>query len=116
MGPITRTQNSAAAQLTCKFQSFKQTFGKVTRSFSITEKAPIRAFSYLKVPTSAFKFKILLRHFTNIECRLLQDATETPWFSNNKQTPPPPPTTTTTTTTATTTTTTPPPLTDRGYF
>ena len=31
--------------------------------FVITEKAPTRAFSWLKVPTSTFIFKILLRHY-----------------------------------------------------
>ena len=31
--------------------------------FTITEKAPTRAFSWLKVPTSAFTFKTLLRHY-----------------------------------------------------
>ena len=31
--------------------------------FTITEKAPSRAFSWLKVPTSAFTFKTLLRHY-----------------------------------------------------
>ena len=30
--------------------------------FTITEKAPTRAFSWLKAPTSAFTFKKLLRH------------------------------------------------------
>ena len=30
--------------------------------FTITEKAPTRAFSWLKAPISAFTFKILLRH------------------------------------------------------
>ena len=30
--------------------------------FTITEKAPTRAFSWLKAPTSAFTFKTLLRH------------------------------------------------------
>ena len=29
----------------------------------ITEKAPTRAFSWLKAPTSAFTFKTLLRHY-----------------------------------------------------
>ena len=33
---------------------------KVTRSFSITEKAPLRTFSW---PTSPFTFKTLLRHY-----------------------------------------------------
>ena len=31
--------------------------------FTITEKAPTRTFSWLKVPTSAFTFKTLLRHY-----------------------------------------------------
>ena len=31
--------------------------------FTITEKAPTRAFSWLKTPTSAFTFKTLLRHY-----------------------------------------------------
>ena len=33
------------------------------QSFTITEKAPTRAFSWLKAPTSAFAFKTLLRHY-----------------------------------------------------
>ena len=31
--------------------------------FTIREKVPTRAFSWLKVPTSAFTFKTLLRHY-----------------------------------------------------
>ena len=31
--------------------------------FTITEKAPTRAYSWLKAPTSAFTFKTLLRHY-----------------------------------------------------
>ena len=31
--------------------------------FTITEKAPTRAFSWLKAPSSAFTFKALLRHY-----------------------------------------------------
>ena len=31
-------------------------------NFTITEKAPVRAISWLKAPTSAFTFKALLRH------------------------------------------------------
>ena len=34
------------------------------RRFVITEKAPTRAFSWLKAPTSAFTFKTLLRHYS----------------------------------------------------
>ena len=32
-------------------------------SCTITEKAPTRAFSWLKAPTSAFTFKTLLKHY-----------------------------------------------------
>ena len=34
------------------------------RRFVITEKAPARAFSWLKAATTAFTFKTLLRHYT----------------------------------------------------
>ena len=34
-----------------------------TTSCTITEKAPTRAFSWLKAPASAFTFKTLLRHY-----------------------------------------------------
>ena len=33
------------------------------RSCTITEKAPTRAFSWLKAPTNTFTFKTLLRHY-----------------------------------------------------
>ena len=36
---------------------------KVCVDFTITEKAPTRAFFRLKAPTSAFIFKTLLRHY-----------------------------------------------------
>ena len=35
--------------------------------FTITEKAPTRALSWLKAPTSAFTFKTLLRHYAKQE-------------------------------------------------
>ena len=34
-----------------------------TTGCTITEKAPTRAFSWMKAPTSAFTFKTLLRHY-----------------------------------------------------
>ena len=40
----------------------KRSIGSTT-SCTITEKAPTRAFSWLKAPTSAFTFKTLLRHY-----------------------------------------------------
>ena len=40
----------------------RQSIGSTT-GFTITEKAPTRAFSWLKAPTSAFTFKTLLRHY-----------------------------------------------------
>ena len=44
--------------------------------FTITDKAPTRAFSWLKAPTCAFTFKTLLRHYAK---RAL-----TPWSLNEK--------------------------------
>ena len=38
-------------------------YPNVREDFTITEKAPTRAFSWLKAPTSAFTFKTLLRHY-----------------------------------------------------
>ena len=46
------------------------------RRFVITEKAPTRAFSWLKAATTAFTFKTLLRHYAK---RAL-----TPWSLNVK--------------------------------
>ena len=40
--------------------SFKR---RSTQRFTITEKAPTRAFSWLNAPTSAFTFKTLSRHY-----------------------------------------------------
>ena len=40
----------------------KRSIGSTT-SCTITEKAPTRAFSWLKAPTSAFTFQTLLRHY-----------------------------------------------------
>ena len=39
--------------------------------FTITEKAPTRAFSWLKAATTAFTFKTLLRHYANQTARPL---------------------------------------------
>ena len=36
------------------------------RRFVITEKAPTRAFSWLKAATTAFTFKTLLRHYAKL--------------------------------------------------
>ena len=36
-----------------------ESYSKVREDFTITEKAPTRAFSWLKAPTSAFTFKTL---------------------------------------------------------
>ena len=47
----------AAVLLLCSAPSVPQSV------FTITEKAPTRAFSRLKAPTSAFTFKTLLRHY-----------------------------------------------------
>ena len=44
----------------------KRSIGSTT-GFTITEKAPTRAFSWLKAATTAFIFKTLLRHYTKWE-------------------------------------------------
>ena len=46
--------------VTSRAANTKQTIGEV---FTIMEKAPTRAFSWLKAPTRAFTFKTLLRHY-----------------------------------------------------
>ena len=43
---------------------------RTIRRFVITEKAPTRAFSWLKAATTAFTFKTLLRHYANWELTL----------------------------------------------
>ena len=43
--------------------SFKKFHPNYIRRFVITEKAPTRAFSWLKAATTAFTFKTLLRHY-----------------------------------------------------
>ena len=52
----------AAVTLQCSdpHQSLKQ---RLNEDFTITQKAPTRAFSWWKVPNSAFTFKTLLRHY-----------------------------------------------------
>ena len=49
--------------------------------FTITEKAPIRVFSWLKVPTSAFTYKTLLRHYANQSARPLWPLRRRPNFT-----------------------------------
>ena len=49
-------------QLTCAL-CFKKFHPNSIRRFVIMEKAPTRAFSWLKATTTAFTFKTLLRHY-----------------------------------------------------
>ena len=44
-------------------RAWNEGYPKIPEDFTITEKAPTRAFSWLKAPTSAFTFKTLLRHY-----------------------------------------------------
>ena len=44
-----------------------------TTGCTITEKAPTRAFSWLKAPTSTFTFKTLLRHYAKRELPVPHD-------------------------------------------
>ena len=52
-------------------QHWNECYPKVRKDFTITEKASTRAFSWLKVPTSAITLKTLLRHYAK--------QTLTPW-------------------------------------
>ena len=52
----------AQCELVPRYQSLKR---RSILRFIIMEKAPTRAFSLLKAPTSAFTFKTLLRHYAN---------------------------------------------------
>merc|ERR1711986_46394 len=45
---------------------FKKLHPNCIRRFVITEKAPTRAFSWLKAATTAFTFKTLLRHYAKL--------------------------------------------------
>ena len=56
-GKHENTQAAALAALHCSASK------RSIRRFVITEKAPTRAFSWLKAPTSAFTIKTLLRHY-----------------------------------------------------
>ena len=47
----------------CRDELLLELQTEVREDFTITEKAPNRAFSWLKAPTSAFTFKTLLRHY-----------------------------------------------------
>ena len=40
---------------------------KVRKDFTIMEKVPTRAFSWLKAPTSAITFNTLLRHYADVD-------------------------------------------------
>ena len=51
---ISETQDTSA---------WNEGYPNVPEEFTITEKAPTRAFSWLKAPTTAFTFKTLLRHY-----------------------------------------------------
>ena len=44
-------------------RAWNEGYPEVPEDFTITEKAPIRAFSWLKAPMSAFTLKTLLRHY-----------------------------------------------------
>ena len=45
------------------FSAWNEGYPNVPEDFTITEKAPTRAFSWLKAATTAFTFKTLLRHY-----------------------------------------------------
>ena len=53
-------------ELVIRTSAANRSIGSIT-GCTITEKAPTRAFSWLKAPTSAFTFKTLLRHYAKQE-------------------------------------------------
>ena len=57
---ITRLLRWSADKKSCHSSSASK---RSIRRFAITEKAPTRAFSWLKAATTAFTFKTLLRHY-----------------------------------------------------
>ena len=65
-GGTTGTWRSAGQRLQRRRQitrASNEGYPKVPEDVTITEMASTRAFSWLKVPTSAFTFKTLLRHY-----------------------------------------------------
>ena len=54
--------NAAPSSAPFYYSAANRSIGSTT-GCTITEKAPIRAFSWLKVATTAFTFKTLLRHY-----------------------------------------------------
>ena len=58
--------NIRAAQIYRNISAVKRSIGSTT-GCTIMEKAPTRAFSWLKAPTRAFRFKTLLRHYAKRE-------------------------------------------------
>ena len=59
-------------------KSFKRTFANITGSFTITEKAPNSAFSWLKAPTSTLTFKTILRHHATVSRYEIGTETQKP--------------------------------------
>ena len=57
--PLLSTGGGVSGVALCSAPSVPQSV------FINTEKTPTRAFSWLKVPTTAFTFKTLLRHYAN---------------------------------------------------
>ena len=65
-GKLARLLCSAVMALTHRYtvcSASNEGYPNVTEDFTITEKAPTRAFSWLNAPTNAFTFKTLLRHY-----------------------------------------------------
>ena len=59
-------------------KSFKRTFANIMGSFTITEKAPNSAFSWLKAPTSTLTFKTILRHHATVSRHEIGTETQKP--------------------------------------
>ena len=65
--PFGFLRRQAPAGVMREYYCSKKFHPKQIQKFVITEKAPTRAFSWLKAATTAFTFKTLLRHYAKCE-------------------------------------------------
>ena len=67
-----RASSSKLGHTVCLVTSAVKRSISSTTGCTITEKAPTRAFSWLKAPTSAFTFKTLLRTWNNYNYSMIK--------------------------------------------
>ena len=69
-------QGSCLINWRAQTRASNEGYPKVPEDFTITEKAPTRALSWLNAPTSAFTFKTLLRHYAkwDADTKVIRDG------------------------------------------